>query len=226
VLSFFAVFELIGRLYNIAKISLSKRGKEIRKRAKEIEARMSRPGNPFSSAIKLRWRINKRIDAEGNINKLFQDIMNHMGLSHILLQLHIFHSRLNSYEAIYSYAGQYQPIQHGASKVELMLRADYRFYHIAAILAHECAHHLLFQLQIANGSAVEYELRTDIAAIYAGFGRIMEKGYAGTSDIGFAKANRGLIRTLRLGYINEDEIRFARFLAGIFKLKKIILSRS
>lgn len=209
----FAILAMISIWVSIIIVALSARDKLIKQQVEKIATIISYPGKPFLRDRNLMRNINRRISAEYNINILFQSIVKHMGLSENSLELYIVHSQFDSFEARSSRAGQYQKSYYGVSEVELMLRRDYNFYHIAAILAHECAHHLLAQLQLEVVSPEILEMRTDITAIYTGFGEIIDKGYRGTRST--AKQLE-----VRLGYLKANEIGFAKLLTATNKLRR------
>jgi len=209
----FTMIETILLWLKVMILAYGKRGKLIKQQINEIETILSRPGKPFPINRNLMRNISRRIDAEQNINILFHAIMAHMGLSKNSLELYIVHSQFDSFQAGGSRAGQYQKSYYGASEVELMLRKDYNSYTIAAILAHECAHHLLEQLQLVATSPEVLEIRTDIATVYTGFGKIIDKGYHGT----YSKAKQ---MRIRLGYLNKNEFAFVKFLTATTNLRR------
>ena len=209
----FAILAIISLWFQVVIIAFSKRGKLIKQQVDKIETIVSRPGRPFRAEHNLMRNINNRTDTERSINTLFHSIMAHMGLSKNSLELYIVHSQFDSFEAGNSRAGHYQQSYYGASEVELMLRKDYNAYNIAAILVHECAHHLLVALQLEAASSETLEIRTDIAAMYTGFSKIIYKGYRGT----YSKTKQ---MNIRLGYLNESELGFVKFLMAIISLKK------
>ena len=105
--------------------------------------------------------------------------------------------------------------------IVLTRRHKYKFRHILAVLAHEYTHNYLHHRQILKTDQLENEYLTDTAAVYLGFGEVLLKGYepfswfAGIERRGYQ--NYHITQTMRIGYIEPHNIRFA--LAHAAKLR-------
>ena len=93
------------------------------------------------------------------------------------------------------YAGMYKVI--GEDHHEIVILNDKSFYliHFLAVLAHEVTHHYLFRCNIHSPGVVDFEIMTDLAAIYLGFGPIILAGYQPSDAI-----------NCKLGYIDVSTI--------------------
>lgn len=62
--------------------------------------------------------------------------------------------------------------------IDIYKRPFYRAKQIEAIMAHECTHYFLAYHHISLSDPEENELLTDTAAVYLGFGQLLNDGYA------------------------------------------------
>jgi hypothetical protein len=98
---------------------------------------------------------------------------------------------------------------------EIQITKKFRFElkHILAIIAHESTHNYLNQKNIRIDDERDNEILTDSAAAYLGLGNLILEGYEPiiwTTDHWISGNSRGhTTRTLTIGYINTDNIRFA-----------------
>lgn len=82
--------------------------------------------------------------------------------------------------------------------IQVNKRSYYKFWHVNAILAHECMHYFLTFHDLISPDEKENELLTDVSAVYVGFGEILLDGYAPI------KTSQDTTHTI--GYITIDEI--------------------
>jgi hypothetical protein len=175
----------------------------------EIDNMIDRAGKPLK-----RFRIDRQLmknmgkgksigTKERAIRTLMASIIEHMGLSQSSLELFIVHSSLDSFQSGFGCVGQYQHYTNKASEIELTLRTDYNAWNIAAILAHECAHHWIIVNNLHSCDAETLEYRTDIATIHTGFKKVIKKGYAEKTKTVF-----GMIQTYRIGYLSQADFEF------------------
>lgn len=194
-------FNALGKpiLHQMHKQGVSKPRKFLKEELKNMRRSAGPPLAPFRLEQSLMKSINKHENLETNIRTLMFSIMRQMGIPGNSLELFIVYSPFDSF-AGFMHSGRYQYYPDKKSEIELFLKTDYNAWNIAAILAHECAHHwiMLNNLYISDSRILEY--RTDIATIYTGFGKIIRKGYAEKT-----KALFGLVMRVRFGYLTKAD---------------------
>ena len=189
----------------------------------EMETLYRRLGKPWPSfrpdrQVMKTIKESKGVSAsELSIRLIFDPIVAHFRLDPGSLTLFFLHSSLDSVEAGFGRAGQYQQTSVGAGEIELTVRRDFNPWNIAAILAHECAHHWLVVNGLSNCSPTDLEYRTDIATLYAGFGKVMRKGYAEKEkSLGLFS---GLVVRFRIGYLNQRDFDYVLSLISHYRRK-------
>jgi hypothetical protein len=171
----------------------------------------------------LMKKISKSKDfstKEQYIRSLMVSIMEQMELPQHSLELSIRRAKPDLYIDGPQNTGQYQHYANRASKIELELHGDFNAWNIAAILAHECAHHWIVINNLHNCDPTTLEYRTDITTIFTGFKRVMR--------IGYAEKERGAfgLQVYRIGYLNQSDLDVVISLAKQQGLKALFVKRS
>lgn len=103
-----------------------------------------------------------------------------------------------------TFAGQYSHTA-GLPTIEVMVRPYFTGDQVIAIVCHECMHHFLNVKKIKGRTESANEKLTDYAAVYTGFGKILQRGYRGIQN----KID-GVDKVSKVGYISESDIKNAR----------------
>jgi len=86
---------------------------------------------------------------------------------------------------------------------------------LLAVLAHEVSHKVLFDRLIhqQGDDALRYEMLTDVAAVYLGFGKLLLNGYEYASSKRGSKTDPHTKRHVRLGHLSVEEVAFVHAMA-------------
>ena len=204
----FALFFLIVLIVEFANsiIKSSKKKAGYNKDIDVLQMSVGCPGKQFVVDKKLRTNIENRSNIEADLQELMCQFLEHMQINGENVQLFIVHSQFSRATGA-GRGGAYYKSYNETNQIEIIIKKEYEFYDIAAILAHECSHYFLDYYKVNDAINGDSELFTDITAIFLGFGHILQKGYA-------PKAGRtGILQQAEyfsLGYLDYLEVETVR----------------
>jgi len=115
-------------------------------------------------------------------------------------------------------SGLYRVMGYDHSEILLIKKNKYQLKHILAILAHEYAHHYLYQYNIRKDNVDENEILTEIATAYLGLGQFLVNGYkpiVWTSDYyNYVFVSGHTTHTMTVGYVTPGTIKKAIILSA------------
>ena len=154
-------------------------------------------------------------DMDANLNRLMKQILVHMGIPINSVTLHATQSQKKFSEVQQQDVGRYLSAE---LKIEFTLTINHNVWNIISTLVHECAHHF-HQIKGISTEITDYEIFTDFTAMFLGFGKELEKGYAAIQ-----KTERGRDRVIwnrvhagQVGYLEHRDYVYIRWL--LFKYR-------
>lgn len=190
-----------------------------RARAKDLDEliahlfrHLDAPGRTFVLPRQAQFLIEQnrsRLEMEQGIQLLMEAVLRHMGLNPKEVQLQVVHSVFDSFDARGAgRAGTFQQTSYQSREIEVIVKSDYSFWNIAAIICHECAHYFAGYRRIELPEAQKNEELTDLLTLFCGFGGVMLQGYAPRSKTRPAMNGQFRVQNTSIGYLPLDELRY------------------
>lgn len=174
-----------------------------------------KPRDEFNPGIIFKLALVFNVRSRYIIRRLMIDIFNHMDVDGSCVNLRIIRVDASRFEDVGDGVSGLFSVDNGKQSIEVFVKKDYSLWEIAAIMCHECTHYFMYYHMIPESQGGLNENLTDVAAIFLGFGSIMQVGYD-EKVRQIETQDNILISRSKLGYISKLDISYI-----IRKIKKI-----